>query len=200
MNIDNSKILNEMNIYANKYKLEYSNEDSYEVKEKDKIAKHIHNNIHKMNFNEKINYYKKFLTETKINKELLKFELCNYVPEKKINNFNQLIKTIEKLLKRYHNMAGGFLLEDNQWNLHLEGSYKYNLKKNEAIFDNSIKDDNTNSEETYNYIKQLVSLFSQLTDKYIVRFKYLPDRQEKIHWTVIKISQKKIKNKNNTKN
>ncbi|ARF09243.1 hypothetical protein Catovirus_2_192 [Catovirus CTV1] len=189
--MDYNTLEREMYSYANRYKLENSNNDNNNnVKDKQRLASEIHDNIHKMNYSEKLNCYKKIITESKINRELLSYELENYVPEKKINNFTELVKTIQKYLKRYHKMAGGYLIEDNEWNLHVEGTKKYKLKKNEAIFDNSLKDNNVNCEETHNFMKNLVNMFSTMTDNFKVRFKYLPDNQERIYWIIIKISGK----------
>lgn len=189
--MDNNKnILNRMKIYANKYKIEKDNINIYEDKKDFDLADYIHINLHKMDYNEKILYYKKFLTENKINKKLLKYELYNYKPKNKINNFNNLILFIKKILNRYSILTQNSELEDVKWTLYLKNNKKYNLKENEAIFDNSIHDNNVNSIKVKNYIKQIINLISNSTDNFKISYKYLSDNQENLHWIIIKVFPK----------
>lgn len=186
-NLEKIKILNYI------YKLNNNElKNVYIAKNSDSIADYLYNNMNKMNLEEKINVYKKISNETKINYELLKFELLHYEPTHKIESFEPLIKEIKHLLTRYHWRAGGFLLEDNCWNLHLKGSKKYDLLENEAIFDNSIDESNEHDTETFQFIKHLNKLFSKLSDTYNVKFKYLPDKSG-IVWVLFKVSLKKLK-------
>ena len=194
MNINNQEIFKRMNMYSSLHNLNVS------LKQDAELADYIKNHLHTMNYYEKINILKKILTENKINKELLKYELHNYIPDQKITNFKEMINNTKKILSRYHRLAGGRLLEDERWILHQKGSIKYDLKINEAIFENSIADENRDCIKTHNFIKTITNLLEKTSDKFKIRSKCIADPTESIHWIIIKISaSKKGKNKKNNK-
>lgn len=196
--MDNNKIHKRMKIQAAMYDINNYDKNKY-IKNDENIAKLINAELYKMEYCEKVCILKKILTDEKINRELLKYELKNYIPEKKVKNYKQLIITIREILNRYHKKAGGNLLEDDEWVLHQKGSNKYDLRTNEAIFENSIHDSNRDCPKTRNFIYEIVKILEKMSDKHKIKFKYLPDPSERIYWVIIKVSpilkNKQIKKK-----
>lgn len=182
-NIDNQTTEQEMHNESLRYKKRQTNLQKQGL---EKMAEHIHINLEKMSFDEKINLLKNIISEDKLNEHLLEFELHNFQNKIKYNNLNSLVPRVKYLLERYHPVSGN-LLEDEEWNIHTYNSKKYELGKNEIIFDNSIKIDHSNDEKTMNYIKTMTNLFSSLTDQFTVRYKYIDDKDEDICWIIIKI-------------
>lgn len=179
---DKAKIINKM---CNIYKL-----DQGVTKQSSKdMGSYIYENYYKMDESEKKIICNKIISIYDLNKILLKYEIDNLVFDEKISDTHELIITIDKLLKKYHYKAGGFLFEDNIWRLYdvVSGQKKYDLKPNEYIFDNSIKAIDVEDSECYTFVNSLVSLFSRLTDNHKFRYKYIEDNYENIYWIIIKI-------------
>jgi hypothetical protein len=154
--------------------------------EQHKLAAYIHNNITASDYNEKLLLYKKILTENRLNRELLAYELRHYQPEQ-VKTFNDVVSAAEKYLARYHQLAGGFLLEDNKWNLHKHDDkiVKYQLKANEVIFDNSLLGIYKYDGETISYVKALVGFLSRLSGSIRTTYKYINEPHDDIVWIVL---------------
>jgi hypothetical protein len=150
------------------------------------IARHINNKLACMNYSEKMNIYKRLLDETKLNKKLLNFELENLVPDK-INDFTDYISQVNKYLIRYTGKAGGYLFEDDDWNIHDNESKKYELSPNEIIFDNNINISHKTDLETFRFMKKIINLLNKCSTDYKASYKYMNDPKDNIIWIIIKL-------------
>lgn len=171
-----------MNNYSRLYDLEYKDIDSIN----DDIVDHIHNKLDVMNYEEKLILYKNIITEKKLNEKLLYYELLNYKPKEKINILNKLINKMEYYLNRYMIISKIALLEDNKWRIYTSKTNDYKLGKNEVIFENSVSEINSNVEI---YIDNLIRIFNNLTDKYIISHDYVD--YSYITWVIIHVKEKK---------
>jgi hypothetical protein len=179
----------------NKNQIYYKNIDYLDnyydkiISDDDKInlSNIINKNLHNMDINEKLNILKKIKTEHYINKELLKFEFENYIP-KICQKRKDIIKEMNYILKRYQYIAGGYKLED-EWTFYNFENNKYELYKNEIIFENSISQYyKENDEEHLIFINKIVEKFRKISDKTKVNFKYIKDKIEKdVYWIIIKV-------------
>lgn len=134
-----------------------------------------------------------------MDKKTLKLELQTLDPPK-VTNWNDFVSSATKYLEKYKN-AGGNLLEDSSWVMHSNSIYadkstrvcdvdKYDLYKNEIVFDNSVELRYQHCVKTLKYVKNMVALLSKLTDKVKVTYKYVPDEKYKICWIIIKCRDK----------
>jgi len=154
------------------------------------MGNYIHENFHKMDETEKKIICSKIISTYDLDKILLNYEMNNLDFDQKIGDTHKLLDVVDKLLKKYHHKAGGFLFEDNMWRLYesTSGQTKYDLCPNEYIFDNSIKMIDVEDQECYTFVNSLVSLFSRITDSHKIRYKYIEDKYENIYWVIIKIT------------
>lgn len=159
-------------------------------KNKKQIAEYIYKNIDHMDEIERKMLLMNLLDDKKIKSELLKYELRNLNLNKKISNFNYFIKFVRNTLKRYHMNAGGYLCEDTEWSEHNYTSTKYPLKRNEVIFENSIKRIDRNDFETTTFINDLLHFFKRHRDKNIIVLYKLIEYTDEIYWMIFKIIDK----------
>ncbi len=98
------------------------------------------------------------------------------------------------IFARYHNKIGGQLFED-EWVMYSgnKSQTKYELNKNEVIFDNSINLVYRKDINTINYIRKLQDLFQEVTkeSKYKVSLKMIEDEKHHIIIVAFMVKERK---------
>lgn len=155
------------------------------------ISNYIYKNIDKMDDVERRMLLARVLDNEKIRSELLKYELRYLHLGIKIDTFDELIIFMRKSFKRYHMKVGGHLCEDTEWSEHDHTSIKYPLKRNEYIFDNSIKRVNRCDSQINKYITDLLHFFNNhISKKLYITYRSI-EYTDEIYWMVFKIKIKR---------
>lgn len=102
------------------------------------LANFIYDNFDKMNEQEMRIIANKCLEFNRVREIVLSYELKYH----KINNpvkmtLNEFKKYAKIILNRYQWKAGGYLIEDREWRVYDSKSAKYDIKKNELVFENT---------------------------------------------------------------
>ena len=155
-----------------------------------KNALFLNENLKKMNLEEKKSFLFKCVDEKTITKLLLKFELENLIPKKNNNlDLKEFSRIVKNLINRYQHNAGGYQLEDKEWNYYDSKSEDYSLEENEIIFENSIFEDNINDSETIDFINNLTNLLDKLSDNINVNYEMVKSKKESLVWILIKCNK-----------
>ncbi|QKF93781.1 hypothetical protein QKU48_gp0323 [Fadolivirus algeromassiliense] len=184
------------------HKLEYYNNYNVDTsfktkKEKEELAKYIHQNYHKMDDIEMKHVVLKCLDQNKIKQLLLSYELDNYKMKSKKNmTFEEFKNEAVKILLRYQNKAGGFLLEDINWEIYDPGSLEYDVKNNEMLFVNTLDKSDIDDEETYYYLKKIVKKLNMIGENFNVELRQLFEEGDKIAKILLWVTNKNIINDN----
>lgn len=195
-----SEILEQRKIEMNKYResckqdaekamvLDFSRNNSQEY------SLYLHNNFDNMTVEEKKNAYLNILTEKKIFNELLKYELRYLDLNTIINDLPEFSNFMKKYFERYHMKAGGYDFEDSVWTIYDENTVplknydiKYKVKKNEIIFENSIKNCFNHDHNNSKYVNDLKRFFKRHMGpnlKLMVRY---IEGLEEINWVIFKL-------------
>jgi len=114
--------------------------------------------------------------EKEIKRKLLSFELKNLKPKKKNMKLMEYKKEAKKILEKYQWKAGGYNLDDIEWNIHTIESTEYDVKDNEILLENTIISNNLNeNEERYLHLitKRLNNISTNIRAK--LRYKKTKD-------------------------
>ena len=144
------------------------------------IAKYIHKNYDRMDEQEKRFLLQKVMTSTKVNNELLKFELKYYQPSPREMTLEEFKKKASRYLRRYQGKAGGFYIEDNDWELYDHTSEKYRLRKNKIVFENTIDIVDSRDNETIKFIKRVVNKLNRLCDNIDVSYDIIEANEDSL--------------------
>lgn len=175
--------LNILQKIDNKNKLSnYKNKKNNKNKE---LALFINKNFNNLTLKEKQIFLLKCLNESEIDNILLKFELENLTLHN-IDNFKEFVSKAYKLLNRYQSRAGGFLIEDNEWILHDSKSNDYEIKENQVVFENSVAISNIKDYDTINFLKKILSLLKNLSNKVIVSEEFIKSKKDGVVWILFK--------------
>ena len=132
----------------------------------------------------------KCLSDNQIKSLLLQYELQNKCEKNEcindISSIDNFIKQSQVILKRYQHKAGGYLLEDTDWEVHTDMSSKHDLSSNEVWFVNSASKPSVQNKETIRYIKSIVSLLNNICKNIDVSNTFIESKSNNIIWTVIK--------------
>ena len=135
----------EMNEYATMHKLE-TNEIYASDEEKDteyfeshkldrcEMADFLYNNFTSLSSKDKRLYLTKCLSSIQVKRELLKFELKHYKQIPQSMTIKDFTKKAESIFRRYQGKAGGFYIEDTDWDLHDSTSDRYRVESNQIFF------------------------------------------------------------------
>jgi hypothetical protein len=139
---------------------------------------YLHDNYHNMDINDKYMMLRKLVPETQINAILLRIEMANYEPTKKVTNLEDFMKLTNKILTRYQHKAGGFRFEDDLW---LIGNRGFDI-----ILSNSLSEVNYDRETT-EYMEMLTRILNKLSDNINVKFRFNHARKDRIIWAELVI-------------
>lgn len=147
----------------------YSNNVSkYDIEKSKELAEYISVNYDTMDEYEMRRIASKCMDINAVKKNILAFELKNYVPVNEITlSLDQYKGEAFKVFHRYQCKAGGFNLEDNEWILYDKSTPKYDVKQNELLFENTIsfvdEYDDDIEEFLYYLIKRLSSIAKNIS-------------------------------------
>ena len=154
------------------------------------IAKYIHENINliKSEPDVMLHIYKKIISANHIIKNIVEYDFINYIPEKKINDIDMLIKLAIVDIYKFQNVIGGFDIEDNDWIISTETSIKrFNLNNNQKVIYNTLEQRNKN-EQNNNFIKMYVNYLKRHIDldaRINIYHNLIDDDKNEICWVVI---------------
>lgn len=162
------------------------------------LALYIHTHLDTMSEQELKMIANKCIHENMLKSLVLKYEMKHWNPEKSKMTLSDFTLCAKKLLFRYQSRAGGFLLEDREWIVHSHTSKKYELKKNEIVFENTLSSDYTFDKEVREYIFDIITLLNKLSDNIKVSLhKYIADR-DSLCWIILKCKYFDQPKKDNT--
>lgn len=168
--------------------MNYATDDEVDYDEKP-LATKIHDSFDKMNITQKKNMLKQIYNLKQIDRELLKFELKHYTPNTKFNTLSEMVDYTKKCLQRYQWKAGGFYIEDSEWEDHDENSTQFSVKKNEYMLLNSVDKKDAYELNLKKFLLLLEKHLDKASDKYKVRS--ILEEQKSITHLCLYIKEKK---------
>ncbi len=184
-NLIEQEMEQEMKQYSLLHRLEretnYQNNISNDTNSQE-LAKYIHENYYKMDEVELKVIALKCMDLNEFKRIILSYELKNYKPEQKIKTMSlDKFKThVLKLLNRYQCKAGGFLIEDNEWSVHDNTSVKYEVEKNELLFENTISVVDEDDNEADCFLEYLVKRLNLIADNIDVILRQKQNEHSKV--------------------
>jgi len=139
---------------------------------KQKIATFIHDHYDTMDMKAMRKIVLDCMTEKKIRKELLEFELRHYIEKSKSMSIQIFTEKAKFILDRYQCKAGGFYIEDMDWEIHGPESEKYDVKNHEVLFANSVDKTDKDDNENLHYLKRLVTRLNSLSEEIEVKYEF----------------------------
>lgn len=176
--------------YANNHNNQTNQNDLYNINSEN--AGNI-KNLNCLNISEKTKILCDIYNETKINNELLKYELLFFEPNEKINDLQKLANFIQEAFNKFTWTTGGYNLDDNYWNLHFKDSKKYEINDNQFIIDNSFNQYYKYDTELFDFLQLLKKYFNRISSNFSISLKYLYDSNRVIWTTFICTSKENIK-------
>lgn len=165
--------LNYIDLYQLELERNYNNDITAVTQDvNDGVLKHINSNYDTFDQSELEKVALKCLSQNGLKQIILKHELKYYRNKPQDMKLSQFKELASKLLQRYHYKAGGFLLEDPDWVIHLPPDYQYGLQENEIVFINTINRTDVDNEETYQYLTLIVERLQSLTKNIKVEVRY----------------------------
>jgi len=146
------------NIYFAKQKIDETNFEA--------ISTVLFDDYGKLLDTEKKELLKFFISNNEVDKILLNFIFKHYHPKKNDLNENEFIKNTKKILYKFSKIL--FELEDNKWNFHKYPSTRFEITKNEFIFENTISF--IDKDEFEEKLSNLVRILNETTK--IIKVKY----------------------------
>ena len=179
-----------------KYNLMYKN-DLYKKYLPSKIindknsdtALQINKNFDNMSDNNRKQYLLNCMTKIDIERELLRYELFNLNnKEDKYDELESFISFSKKVLLRYQWKAGGFDIEDDEWELYRTNFKDYIVNENCAYFENTVDIHIAKEPETDIFMNNIVRILNNASS--VIRVEYLKntDKKNSIIWIYLKIS------------
>ena len=150
----------------------YKDIEKENLQEKQKIAGYIHNQYDTMDLNEIKKIAMQCVSEKKLRQILLEFELQYYVETPAPMSLDVFIKKAKAILDRYQCKAGGYYIEDMEWEIHRFDSTVYEVKDYNVLFVNSIDKTDKDDNETLRYMKQLAVRLNSLSNDITVDYEF----------------------------
>jgi hypothetical protein len=127
------------------------------------------------------------------NSLLLNYELNIMTPKKtNVTSIEEYTKLAFDYIDKYKLCYGSEKLEDIDWNIHTSSSNKYELEKNEVVFDNTLCPIYKYDLSTFNFIKRLTEYLGLIDSHVKCEFKYIYDKNFDTIEIVILCRYKKI--------
>jgi hypothetical protein len=158
------------------------------------ISKFIYDNYEKMSIEEMRRVISKCLTENGIRYILLNFEMRNLKYETKDTSLREFELIATKFINRYHGKAGGFLFK-NDWILMKENTKEQNIvdiHKNEIVYMNIIQENDLHSDETVEYLQNIVRILTRISFRVKVSIHSKFSVRDKINYIFIKCTEIKF--------
>jgi hypothetical protein len=169
----------------------YGNKNIYNNAEDD-IVNSIHN-MTELDTNNDLAFdiLKKIMPKEKIIKEILTYDILNYMPENKVDSFQQFIDIAINALAKFQWKVGGFNIEDRQW-IHVDkDNRRFKIKDNQKVLYNSVEKQNYDKELSW-FLDCLVTYVQRFADDniYHIKYKIILDKRFSICWTVFILTDK----------
>ena len=179
--------------FINKLNKEY-NSDSYIDNKYMNVAKFVreNNSLIKNDENIMMNIYRKIVPITKIIKEIITYEFLNFIPDKQIDNIDDLFKIMINELARYQCIIGGFVIEDNKWII-CNNNTRFKTKHNQRSIYNSILQKSYEDKDLLWFLEHFVLHMKKfiINDiKIYINYKMIDDENNEICWVLFIIEQK----------
>ena len=188
-----NEIKTKIDEYNRLYDLTYSHlERRKSIKDGEKIAKFINEELDKMTDDEVYKFNKDFVSINKIKSDLLMIEL-EYFKEDPIKmDLNEFETKAISIFNRYQSNAIG--IEDPEWSVHKFDSKEYSVMENELLFENTIAKCDNNNCETEKYLNLIVKRLNNLSEDIDVDIRYSEDNKNNIVWVLIWCTYQKNNN------
>jgi hypothetical protein len=177
-----------MRIYGLLHKLDVHH--NFNDKNAHNMALYINDNPHLFyendNNNEIRSLASKCLTIDECKNILLNYELTYYHNnDDKEMTYDDFVKEVSKILKKYQWKAGGFLIEDKKWKKEIESN-------GTILFVNTISEVDIESIETKNYLNKIIKRLNNTSKNMEVDLQFKKNKKDKIFYIIIKIINKKV--------
>jgi hypothetical protein len=132
--------------------------------------------------------HSQILTKEKIMQDLLLYDLLNYAPSIQIENFNDFVEFVVKILNKFHYKIGGFNLEDKDWILVDIDNHRFKLRSNERVLYNSIQK-KFYDKELVLFLNNIINYAQKFIDvkKFSISHCAKPDDRHTLCWVVIRM-------------
>ena len=151
----------------------------------------IFNNLNNLTKSEIIIYLNKLLSFNEVKEQLLLKLLQNHIFSKvTINSIDDLKNVCNKVLKIYNPKIINTSLEDEEWLIYNNTSTKYELFKDEILFENTIPIVDTHDINMINYLEHICTILRNLSSNVDIKYRVLESRKNKIGIIIIKCSYK----------
>lgn len=149
------------------------------------LAKYLYDNFDRMDEIEMKKIAMNCLNINDIKRILLNFELNNFKKEPEQLTLDEFAIEAKKILRRYQSKAGGFLLEDPDWNFYKTSISKYDVRSNEVLFENTINMMDFDDTDTEKYLKKIVERLKIIAKNVKVELRYMKERKNKVVYLLI---------------
>lgn len=166
------------------------------VPEQSIVANFLFNNLDKMSDKNKKEYLLKCFNQTDIKRELLRFELKNYTPIPKDLNADNFIKSALALLKRYQWKAGGFYLDDDDWNVYFDNENHDDKNYDYICFENSIDKFDAKDTDTILFLKRIRHILGNISTTAEVSYSMHESKNDDLVYVTVCAKVKAGYNKN----
>lgn len=174
----------------------------YNIKDEEKSLafKMKNNNYKKISHSEKIKLLPKHVSEQRIERELLKYELKHYIPTKEKHNLKSFLRETMSLLKRYQCKAGGYYIEDYEWTVYENDFKNREVSSNDIYLENSIDKFDAKDYDTVLFMKRIIRILDSLSDDIDVTYEMEESKEDDLSWVYIIVEFKNGINKSKSNN
>lgn len=158
----------------------------------DDMAKKIFNQIDNINDDGIYDICKQCFNINQLKSKLLLFELEHYKETSVTCDLNKFKDKALSILKRYQYKAGGELIEDIDWVIHLDTSDQFNVLKNEILFVNTLPIYDYKDDVLY-YMELIKNRLDDISSNIDVKLKFKKDNSNKIYWIILKCIDYNVK-------
>lgn len=133
----------------------------------------------------------KIMSHKKIIKEILTFDLLNYIPSSHINSFEEFIEICINTLKKYQYKVGGYNIEDNGWILCHQNNHRFKIKENQTILYNSVEKKHCDRELIW-FLEAVLGHTQRYadSDNYKIKYTMVEDEKNCICWIIFSFTDK----------
>lgn len=183
----------EMKLYDSLHRMEklrnYNNKLHSIKEDRIQLAEYIYKNYDTMDEIEMKKVAAKCMDLNETKKVLLSFELENkyYNKSNKALSLESFLKKATKLLFRYQCKAGGFLMDDSDWLIYRyqDGNNKYDLKKNELLFENTFNICDESDIEMNVYFDKIGNMLDSLSNNINIEIEQtIHEKHKKVYVTI----------------
>lgn len=173
------------------------NKETYDAKVE--LAKYIHDTyntsekLDTLDVNSVPELVLKCLTGADMKRIIALHELKYYKEIPVEMTLSEFAEKAVEILNRYQYRAGGFRIEDSEWQVHTSESKDYDVKSYEVMFENNVNTVDMHDVDTDEYIYYLMKRLKRLATNIRVEFRYKEVKKDRVTWIMIWATDKKAK-------